>query len=194
MRELIQAIQEANPLKDENPFKGADPKELAQRKASAMGHAQKLVSDLEGAGFTDGVDVDPEISLLEYGILRNPKTGKVIFCHGNPDFPDMYNFDTITIDLGDVVDALSDISKSFFDFIGAEDTPEDYIQSVKDNPQYLSSVINDLCAYNGYFTDTLNFGMKAEDVRYEVLGRSNESSIRHAVGSLRESFYKLVED
>lgn len=101
-------------------------------------------------GFTDTVDVDLDISLLEYGIARNPKTSETVFSRNTHKEPETIKdadlfCDIITLD--DVKEALNDQEKGFFDFIGSDLKTE--LQFLDNS--FLSHLIQSLNQYNGWF-------------------------------------------
>lgn len=102
----------------------------------------EISTTLEKNGFTDGVDINPEVSLFEYGILRNPKTEKTILVL--TDGEQVFGIDYIEVSLNDVKTQLKNIEPKFFDFIG---TPkETLLLNLAAN--YLASIISSLMAYH----------------------------------------------
>ena len=101
--------------------------------------------------FTDRVDVTLDISLHEYGIVRNPKTNKTIFCDNvTSDFPPKgyeytYTIDFINVD--EVAGALMDMDDGYFSFIGSDlDTELDSL-----NNDCLAHHIMSMNMYDGHF-------------------------------------------
>ena len=105
-----------------------------------------------GKLYTDKVDVNTQISLYEYGIIRNPKNGRTIFVVNtnelNQTFPEdgpfKPRFVVTYISLEDVVEALTEIENGFFDFIGADNRHEYIMGLDKDN---LAHEIQSLLSY-----------------------------------------------
>ena len=106
-----------------------------------------------GKLYTDRVDVDTQISLYEYGIIRNPKTGRTILCHNSYDlnitFPEDGPFKPdLTVEyfyIEDVEEALNDCPDGFFSFIGSDLQTE---LSMLDNDN-LAHTIQSLMQYGG---------------------------------------------
>ena len=102
-------------------------------------------------GFTDGVDVSFEISLFEYGIIRNPKTCETVFCHNrhlDPETLKDADLDCQIITIEEVKSILEEQTEGFFSFIGSDKETE--INSLDNN--YLSGIISSIDSYDGSFT------------------------------------------
>lgn len=107
--------------------------------------------------FTDKMDVSTQISLYEYGIIRNPKTNKCVVCTNvselNSSFGDLSNGSTkprirvVYIDFDDVQEALEDVSLGYFSYIGRY---KDTVLAELDD-DYLTAHIYLLEQYCGYF-------------------------------------------
>jgi len=102
--------------------------------------------------YTDRVDITFDISLHEYGIIRNPDTGDTIFClnptdylNADDDYRRKYRHATITKE--DIVKALIEIEEGYFDFIGVSRT--ETIASLDND--HLAFEINTINSYNGHF-------------------------------------------
>jgi len=114
--------------------------------------------------FDDRTDATLEISLLEYGILRDSKTGYTIFAHpkawkeDSEDYRD-YIYDWTEIDIEQVKEILNDISEGFFSFVGIEKA--EYLKMLDNN--YLASVIQDIKSYINPW-DYLNYDYTLEEV------------------------------
>ena len=92
--------------------------------------------------YSDRVDVTFEISLYEYGIVRNPKTGYVVYTrpkldNTDSDNPKDYYWDYTIVELEDVVEALNEISSGYFDFVGQ--TKEEILANLSN--EYLTGEI-----------------------------------------------------
>ena len=101
-------------------------------------------------GFTDRVDVTFEISLLEYGIIRNPKTCETVFCHNSYQTPEDLkdaDLDCQIITVDEVRDVLESQGDGFFSFIGSDKETE--INSLDNN--HLANIISSLDSYGGVF-------------------------------------------
>lgn len=110
----------------------------------------ELAQKLQKAGFSDAVDVSPEISLFEYGIIRNPKTEETILTYPSYVWEEMEKeimFDSFTISLEEVKETLEEMEKGFFDFIGSYKERE--IKNL--NNEYLTNMIQSIRDYNGTF-------------------------------------------
>jgi hypothetical protein len=71
---------------------------------------------------TDKVDVDEKISLYEYGVIRNPKTGKTVLCTNTNDY--LYEgakpkVKVMYISLDDVFEKLNEVDIGFYSWIGS---------------------------------------------------------------------------
>ena len=64
--------------------------------------------------FTDRVDVDLQISLFEYGIVRNPENDQTILKITEKEFL------VTDISIGEVKEALERAEKGFFQYIGSD--------------------------------------------------------------------------
>jgi len=72
--------------------------------------------------YSDRMDVSTTISLYEYGLIRNPKTDRVIYCVNHSIEHTKENppiIKTTFISSQDVLSALEDIPEGYFDFIGS---------------------------------------------------------------------------
>jgi hypothetical protein len=110
-----------------------------------------------GKRYTDTIDVNLQISLYDYGVIRNPKNNRTIICRNFGDeeainviFPEKsFKPDLISMDISieDVIEALTEIEQDFFDFIGYSGTRNHYILNL--DKSHLSSEINSLMMYGG---------------------------------------------
>jgi len=102
--------------------------------------------------YTDTMDVNFNISLHEYGIVRNPTTGDTVFCLNPSDNYEMdeqeYNYNSNTISFDDVKDAINEASDGYFSYIGCE--KHEAIERLNNN--FLTSDIFSLNQYNGHFS------------------------------------------
>lgn len=98
--------------------------------------------------YGDRVDVTFEISLYEYGVVRNPKTNKTII-GVNTDNTGMYtNFDFTYVTLEDVKEHLEEIEESYFSYIGV-DNKEKHISNLDNNN--LAHEIHSINQYDSWF-------------------------------------------
>ena len=106
--------------------------------------------DLE-KNYTDRVDCTLDISLHEYGLIRNPETTDTLFCLNTTDNYEMSDFEykymSDLISKDDVIDALMEVDKGYFSFIGSD--LESELESL-DNDN-LTHTIMSLNQYSGVF-------------------------------------------
>jgi len=117
---------------------------MAHVKASFV---SAMAQRLAKAGYTDTVDVSPEISLGDYGLMRNPRTGRVQYALPCDDRQTTFALDWTIVDLDDAKEFLADAPDDFFSFVGT--SKEDYTANLDE--QYLAGLIQDANMYNGYF-------------------------------------------
>jgi len=113
--------------------------------------------EIEKRKYTDRVDADFDTSLYECGLVRNPKTNKVIFCinyfevceYGMTweDGVPVPIMDTTFISWSDVWDALNEVEDGYYSFIGSDKETE--LKNL--NAKYLTGHIQSLNMYNGHF-------------------------------------------
>lgn len=89
------------------------------------GEIKNAIESGEWDNYTDGVDIDPMISLFEYGILRDPKTSECIFCafitNEEPDDDKEIELKFIEVTFAEVRGYLIDESvQGFFSYIGSD--------------------------------------------------------------------------
>ena len=125
---------------------------------------EKIIKELEKNGYTDGVDISIEISFFEYGIIRNPKTNKVLYRSLRPycltDGVDIFGYDWTNVEINDVIEALEEIENGFYDYIGSDKETE---LKHLDNED-LSYIISSINNYNGYFNDSLYYDTEETEV------------------------------
>jgi hypothetical protein len=112
----------------------------------------KAIEDGEYDQYTDRMDVSIEISLFEYGIIRNPQNNEVLFYNGNPEPLDDHRISLrhTEISLADVRGYLIDeSSKGFFSYIGS--SLEKELAELDNN--YLAGLIHSINMYDGYFRE-----------------------------------------
>jgi len=105
--------------------------------------------------YTDRVDVTIEISLFEYGILRNPITNECLFCTpviDNWEMEDDKEIQLKSVDVTkeDVIDYLIEENRSaFFKFIGSDMNTE--LDRLDDN--CFAHIIQSINSYDGWFNN-----------------------------------------
>ena len=104
------------------------------------------------AVFTDRIDVDAHISLYEYGIIRNPKTGKTVMCTNTGDYlwgGQKPKVKILNISRDDVLDQLCEMDEGFFSYIG--ENKQDVIHDSAVYDEDLSYIIMTMNEYDGCF-------------------------------------------
>jgi len=121
-----------------------------------------LARYLSKHGYTDGVDVNPEISLTEYGILRNPQTGYVVYARevGSGG----YCLDWSRVNLDNVRQELTDMTGGFFSFIGEEKAAA----IARLDNAYLANDISSMNDYNDLFDQSCNWDATIETIKSQV--------------------------
>lgn len=121
-----------------------------------------LVEYLVDNGFVDMSDASAEISFMEYGMLRNPKTDKVIYCRpGNGEFNEIM-LDWTIISIDDVKEYLEeDATDGFYSFIGS--TKEKELAGLDNN--YLSNLVQAINMYDGYFQQSCVWSDSIESIK-----------------------------
>jgi hypothetical protein len=118
---------------------------------------QKLYNGTNLKYYTDRMDVNEDTSLHEYGLIRNPRTDRTIFCTnptGNyPEKSYRYKYVIDFISLNDVIDALEEVSEGYFDFIGSDRKTE--LENLDND--CLTHTVHSLNQYNGNF-DPIIYG------------------------------------
>ena len=99
--------------------------------------------------YNDRIGRTTTISLYDYGLIRDPKTNKVIVClnpqsdeHTKENPP---KIKVTFIEFDDVKEVLQDIDNGYFDFIGSDRQTE--IDTLHNN--YLATTIMLVNQYNG---------------------------------------------
>ena len=132
--------------------------------------SQEQLDLLVKLGF-EGVDVNLDTSLLEYGILYSEKWELVIYGYiiDETDAPPP-RFIIEQIDKKDIKSALEDMDKGFYKWVGS--TPEEY-----KNEPYLPYVIQDINSYNSALRSNTHIsGWEYLDEMFETLRKiTNES-------------------
>lgn len=121
-----------------------------------IGYIKQAIENGEYDNYTDRVDVSIEISLLEYGILRDPETNECLFCIPISDNWEMEDDDksivlkSHEVSVSDVRDYLIDeSSKGFFSFIGS--SLEKELERLDNND--LAHIIHSINQYDGWFNN-----------------------------------------
>jgi len=100
--------------------------------------------------YEDRIDVTIEISLIEYGIIRNPEDGECLFYKDNPEPDDddriqLYKYDVTIEDVQEYLE--NDAEDGFFRFIGSDRNKE--IENL-DN-ENLAPIIHSINQWDGWF-------------------------------------------
>lgn len=99
---------------------------------------------LHDLGYTDHVDASPDISLLDYGMVRNPDNDHCIFYQHRAGKHGLFEWSTV--DIEDVKWQLENhCEQAFFENHGM--TLDDYLEEL--NNKYLSMTIYDINSYYG---------------------------------------------
>lgn len=104
--------------------------------------------------YDDRVDVSPEISLFEYGILRQRRTGKTLFWHENWDSKknkiEQTGYIVVKyISEKDVKDAIACAKEDIFDFMGS--SKYELLEELATHPNLVAHIIRYFNSWNGYF-------------------------------------------
>lgn len=114
---------------------------------------KELIEKIENGDYDhyeDRVDVTIEISLIEYGIIRDPEDGECLFYKDNPNPEDddriqLYKHDVSFDDVKDYLEQIA--SDGFFRFIGSSLYKE--VENL-DN-ESLAPIIQSINQWDGYF-------------------------------------------
>ena len=117
------------------------------------------VDDLNEDEFSDRVDVNFDISLYEYGVVRNPENDMTLI-GTKPTDEGVYSDYAVTyISLDDVKEVIADMEDGFFEFI---DQPKEEILQILTN-EHLAPYIQYVDAYNGYWNAQFNLREDKQD-------------------------------
>ncbi|MCK5615786.1 hypothetical protein KAR91_78710 [Candidatus Pacearchaeota archaeon] len=121
-----------------------------------------LIEYLVNNGFSDMSDASAEISFMDYGMLRNPKTNQVIYCMPvDADYKEIM-LDWSIISIEDVKEYLKeDATDSFYSFVGS--TKEQELKGLDNN--YLSSIIQAINQYDGNFQQSCLWNYDTETIK-----------------------------
>jgi len=103
-------------------------------------------------GYDDRIDINSEVSLFEYGIIRQSKTGKTLLWHKTLDHEKIEESGYITLEYiseQDVRDALKNIDKGYYDFIGSDRGK--ILSEINNDPGQLADIIHSISQWNGGF-------------------------------------------
>lgn len=121
-----------------------------------VGELKQAIEDGNYDNYTDRVDVSIEISLLEYGILRDPETTECLFCQPLTDNWEMDEDDksivlkSCDVSVSDVRDYLIDeSSKGLLSYIGSNLKTE--LERLDNN--MLAHIIQSINQYDGWFNN-----------------------------------------
>lgn len=136
---------------------------LGKHNPAAVDALLELYNKVTGSGlsrgrqekFSDRMDASYQISLYEYGLIRNPKTDKVIYCLNVVDDVGCMKIKpiikTMQISFEEVQECLADMPDCYFQFIGSDRQTE----VAKLDNEYLTHIISSADQYNGYFIEGL---------------------------------------
>ena len=111
---------------------------------------EEIDNDLNEDEFTDRVDVSFDISLYDYGVVRNPQNDMTLIGTTPNDEGGYSDYTVMYISLDDVKDVLeNNVDDGFFSFIDAN--KEEYTNSLQNDN--LATAIMDINHYNGYWSD-----------------------------------------
>ena len=118
------------------------------------GEIKNAIENGDYDAYTDRVDVTIEISLFEYGIIRNPETNECIFnrflTNEEPDDDQEIELNHVNVSLYDVTSYLIDeSSQGFFSYIGSDLKTE--LERLDNNN--LAHIINSINSYDGWFNN-----------------------------------------
>lgn len=109
----------------------------------------EVAEKLAKLGFI-GTDVNPEISLFEYGLLWHPKSGTAIMTYPDYVWDEMEAeplFEVQEIHIEEIIDVVEDMDDGFFSFIGED--KEEYLETLEEYPEWGANAISDVIAYGG---------------------------------------------
>jgi hypothetical protein len=118
------------------------------------GEIKNAIENGDYDAYTDRVDCTMEISLFEYGIIRNPETNECIFSrylsNEEPNDDEEIELNHVDVSLADVRGYLIDeSSQGFFSYIGSDlETELDRLDN-----ENLASIINSINMYDGWFNN-----------------------------------------
>mgnify|MGYP001580339442 CR=1 FL=1 len=105
--------------------------------------------------YDDRIDANPEISLFEYGIIRQNKTDKVLYWYQIDEYKSESKVENTGhieihyIGTRDVMEALERVDNGFYEFIGS--TKGNEIAVLLHSQENLSYLIYSLNQWNGWF-------------------------------------------
>ncbi len=128
---------------------------------------EAVANKLYEAGFTDGSDASPEISLWEYGGLGHPEANEYVNIVQHEDDEDTFTLYYDAIDKDEVLDYLEGLDENdgFWDFIGQ--SKYEVIDSVRDT-DLLSHIIESVNMYSGHFISDGRVFFSREELIDEV--------------------------
>ena len=123
-------------------------KKLTYRLKNGCNYFQRF--DLNS--YDDRVDASPEISLFEYHVIRNSKTGKTLFWHPTLENKKVEKSGYVSIAYispEDVISAINSIDIDYFEFIGRNKSL--VFKELSENAHHLSNFIQSINQWNGWF-------------------------------------------
>ena len=129
-------------------------------KQKKINQLSKFAEYLSTHGFIDTIDVSAEISLCEYGLMRNPKTGKVIYSIPIESTHEI-QLDWTIVNLEDAQEFLEEAPDGFFSFISSNKKTE--LKNL--SADFLSNIILSANMYNGWFEQSCTWDNDIESLK-----------------------------
>ncbi len=124
---------------------------------------EELAKWLFKNGFIDIQDVDPAESFLDYGVMRNPYTNKVVICRPSIG-GDKYVITYTSVNFEEMKEDMEYISEAFFDYCGVKRE-----EALKDlGNSRLSYWISTVNKWNGSYTVDGYFDFNIEQLKFSV--------------------------
>lgn len=141
--------------------KATKSNELLKKWKKAKGYKESL-EELNEEEYTDRVDADFDISLYEYGVVRNPQNDQTLIGI-KPSDDGLYTDYAVTyISLDDIKEVIENMEDGFFTYI---DQPKEEILEILNN-DHIAPYIQYVDSYNGYFRDQFYESIKEEKIKY----------------------------
>lgn len=163
--------------------KATKSNELLKKWKKAKGYKESL-EELNEEEYTDRVDVDFDISLYEYGVVRNPQNDQTLIGI-KPSNDGLYTDYAVTyISLDDIKEVIENMEDGFFNYI---DQPKEEILEILNN-DHIAPYIQYVDSYNGYFRDQFYESMK------EAISDYDDPQGRITLRDAKKEFEKLVKE
>ena len=141
-----------------------DSNESKRRKSERLSRRFESHDDINEDEFTDRVDADFDISLYDYGVVRNPKNDMTLIGRKPGDDGSYTDYTVMYISFDDVKDVIENtMEDGFFDYIG--ETKEEVLSNLDNDT--LAIYIQSINSYNGWWSDQTYY--------YESRKRRNEN-------------------